>query len=953
MSASRTEVLDDFINWNKVLGWSLVVFAALLASAFGAAPEGSNGFSVPNLLGPIGTFLRDLVVRPFGVASFFVCFVLVHVGQRFLVGRHPGSPITRVMGTLVAVICLGAFFQALAPEKSFPGGEVPMGGILGHWLYQQVAPGLGGAMLFGLTSGLASLAAIILATDDLVAEFLRGVRPNPLRDERATGDLDPALESDDGAVGTAVLENEAEDLAGEVDVVSEEEALAVAEPAPAPAKKRRKAARKKTALVEETEEASAAASEEEVAEAAPAPRIKVRETEEVSASRALDAEAPTTEEDLTDEESASVTAPATETDETAADDASAEDGEWEWDETEGSEEEGEWEEGEEEGEWEEDGEWAEGDEEGEWEEEEAWEDEAEPAQAEGATEEEAAADEAPAAGDEPSSDDDQLPFDPDPAPSPGHDSVEPEVAPPARPRIRGESAAGGDGLQIIRLDRGEGIKKRDKYPLPPLEALAEPKYLKHRESNEILTKKAGDLVETLADFGVEAQVPEIERGPVITRFDLTLARGTRIAKVTNLADDVALKLGVGRVRIAPVSGKSALGVEVPNADRETVYLRDVAVATESKLAKTAIPLYLGKDSSGVPLVEDLASTPHLLIAGRTGAGKSVFVNSLILSILLTRRPEDVRLIMIDPKKVELEVYQEIPHLLTPVESNAKRATKILEWAVDQMEERYELLSACGVRHLTSYNKLTKKVRDEKLSRIYPEDVLPHLPEKMPYMVIIVDELADLMMAAGKEVENAIARLAQKARAVGIHVVLATQRPSTDVITGLIKSNLPARIAFQTRTGIDSRTILDRYGAEKLLDKGDMLYLSSKSDDPKRIQGPFVSDAEVEAVVDYLRETASPFYARKLEQVNGSEGTVAEAAARDELFDQAVEVVMTTGQASASFLQRRLQVGYARGSRLIDLMSEAGIVSEHRGSKAREILISPEQWEEMRGQSASG
>ncbi|NRA97819.1 MAG: DNA translocase FtsK, partial [Planctomycetes bacterium] len=430
-------------------------------------------------------------------------------------------------------------------------------------------------------------------------------------------------------------------------------------------------------------------------------------------------------------------------------------------------------------------------------------------------------------------------------------------------------------------------------------------------------------------------------------FDLILERGTKISKITGLADDLALALGVTRVRIAPVKGKSALGVEIPNKKRETVFLRELAVAQDLSKRKIAIPLFLGKDASCHPFVEDLATTPHLLIAGRTGAGKSVFVNNLILSILLTRYPEECRLIMIDPKKVELEVYQDIPHLLTKVESSPKKATKILEWAVNQMEERYELLAAVGVRHLTSYNKLTKPARREKLLKLYSEEEVGKIPEHLPYVVIIVDELADLMMASGKEVEQAIARLAQKARAVGIHVVLATQRPSTDVITGLIKSNLPARIGFQTRTGIDSRTILDRYGAEKLLDRGDMLYLSSTSDDPRRVQGPFVSDDEVDRVVKYLKENATPLYTHQLEQVQSGGGEIACILDSDELFEQAVDVMFSSGMASASGLQRRLRVGYARASRLIDLMADAGIVSEHRGSKAREILMSPEQWEEIR------
>lgn len=520
------------------------------------------------------------------------------------------------------------------------------------------------------------------------------------------------------------------------------------------------------------------------------------------------------------------------------------------------------------------------------------------------------------------------------------------------PKIRQAAAPVlADGIEVIRLSRDPKLRGKEKYELPAVKLLQEPVYLEQRESDEEIQAKAAALELALLDFGVTAKVEEIVRGPVITRFDISIARGTKISKVTSLADELAMAMGVARVRIAPVKGKPVLGAEIPNRERETVFLRELILATDLRKGKIVIPLFLGKDAAGQPIIEDLATTPHLLIAGRTGAGKSVFVNNLILSILFTRYPEEVRLIMIDPKKVELEVYQDIPHLLTKVESSPKKATKILEWAVNHMEERYELLAATGVRHVSSYNKLPKAQRLEKLVKVMTPDEAEKQPDHLPYIVIIVDELADLMMVAGKDVEQAIARLAQKARAVGIHVVLATQRPSIDVITGLIKSNLPARIAFQTRTGIDSRTILDRYGAEKLLDKGDMLYLSATSDDPKRIQGPFVSDAEVERAVEYLREKATPQYTHHFEQVGSPTPEGAAGSERDELFDQAVELVISSGQASASYLQTRMQVGYARARRLIDLMGEAGIVSEHRGSKAREILITPEQWEEMRQKAA--
>jgi S-DNA-T family DNA segregation ATPase FtsK/SpoIIIE len=562
-----------------------------------------------------------------------------------------------------------------------------------------------------------------------------------------------------------------------------------------------------------------------------------------------------------------------------------------------------------------------------------------------ATEDEDAA--PPVAKGDADEDDDEAPAKKDPAAP----AIEP--VPPKMVRIRDSQPAKTDakGVTVINLARDPKLKGKEKYDLPPLSLLVDPHHGKERESDEELQTKAQHLIQVLADFDVQAEVDEIERGPVITRYDLNLARGTKISRVTGLADDLGMGLGVGRVRIAQVKGKAALGVEIPNRFRETVFLKEIALAAATeKNAKMAIPLFLGKDSSGNPIIEDLATTPHLLIAGRTGAGKSVFVNSLVLSILLTRYPEEVRIIMIDPKRVELEVYQEIPHLLTRVESDPKKATLILEWAVTQMEERYALLSAAGVRTITAYNKLGKQTRKELLSRFYSEDEIDKLPDSMPYVVIIVDELADLMMSAGKEVEQAIARLAQKARAVGIHVVLATQRPSTDVITGLIKSNMPARIAFQTRTGIDSRTILDRQGAEKLLDKGDLLYLAATSDDPRRCQGPFVSDEEVNNVVAYLRENASTQYTQSVIQVGATTAAPSDADEQDELFEKAVEIVLDSKQASTSWIQRQLSVGYARAGRLIDLMAEAGYISGPRGSKPREILITSEQWKELKNRN---
>jgi DNA segregation ATPase FtsK/SpoIIIE, S-DNA-T family len=513
-----------------------------------------------------------------------------------------------------------------------------------------------------------------------------------------------------------------------------------------------------------------------------------------------------------------------------------------------------------------------------------------------------------------------------------------------------------NAVTVINLSRDPKLKGKEKYDLPPLALLTEPKPPAERETDEQLQEKALGLMEALGDFGVSAQVEEVVRGPVITRYDLNLERGTRISRVTSLAEDLAMSLGVPRVRIAQVRGKSALGVEIPNRFRETVWLREIALAvTEAQQKKIAIPLFLGKDSSGRPIIEDLATMPHLLVAGRTGAGKSVFINSLILSILLTRYPEEVRLIMVDPKKVELEVYQDVPHLLTRVESDPKKAQAILDWAVQQMEERYALLSCTGVRHLRDYNKMERTKRTDALKKHYSDGEIEKLPDTMPYVVIIVDELADLMMASGRAVEQSIARLAQKARAVGIHVVVATQRPSVDVITGLIKANMPSRIAFQTKSAVDSRTILDSMGAEKLLDKGDMLYSSSASGDaPMRAQGPFVSDDEVHAVVDYLVENAAPMYTHHLIQVGAGEARPGEdggaSSGEDERFTEAVEAALEAGQISTSWLQRTMGLGYARAGRIVDRMTELGYLSGPNGSKPRDVLISRDQWNEMKAKA---
>ncbi len=476
---------------------------------------------------------------------------------------------------------------------------------------------------------------------------------------------------------------------------------------------------------------------------------------------------------------------------------------------------------------------------------------------------------------------------------------------------------------------------------------------------ELLAEKAQEaaivLERTFEEFGLNVRVSEVDTGPVVTQFELKLEAGLRVSKVQALEDDIAIALRVPSVRVvSPIPGKNTVGVEVPNEKQVLVRLRELIESTGENVEEMAIPIFLGKDVSGRPLVIDMAKMPHLLIAGRTGTGKSVCLNTLILSMLMTRSPEEVKMLMIDPKMVELSPYKNIPHLMHPVITDMKKAEAVLGWAVDQMEDRYKLLAKCGVRHLDSYNKLGK---DEVLNRmgidpLDPEQMLDaeDVPEKMPYIVIIADEMADMMMTSGKDVEGHIIRLAQKSRAVGIHLVLATQKPTVDVITGLIKSNLPARISFQVASKSDSRVVLDESGAERLLGNGDMLYLAPGTSSITRAQGAFVSSEEIDEVIDYL-SNYEPQYNEELAKLETAENKpLANAESirkKDDLYEEAIDVVIREGRGSVSLLQRALGIGYGRGARLIDYMAEDGIVGEYNGSQAREVLYSPEEWEEVK------
>jgi len=494
------------------------------------------------------------------------------------------------------------------------------------------------------------------------------------------------------------------------------------------------------------------------------------------------------------------------------------------------------------------------------------------------------------------------------------------------------------------------------YELPPLDLLLPNEEICYEEHEKEVLRKAKILEKTFKNFGFNVRVVEIETGPVIAQYEIELEAGLRLAKISNLADDLAIALRVPSVRIvAPIPGKNTVGIEVPNENRQLVRLREVIEETNGRAKRMKIPIYLGKDVAGNPLTIDLTSLPHLLIAGRTGTGKSVCLNSIIVSILMSRGPDEVRMLMIDPKMVELNGYSKLPHLMHPVVTDMRKAEAILAWAVDKMEERYQLLSRAGVRHVSVYNQLGEEELRERI-RPESEEMWKQVPRQLPFIVIVADELADLMMTSGKEVEQHIIRLAQKSRAVGIHLILATQKPTVDVITGLIKSNLPARIAFQVASRTDSRVVLDEMGADKLLGNGDMLFLSPGTSMLLRGQGTYLSDDEITRVVDYVG-TDNPQFAGELMQLKTKEELEAVAAGgglknRDELYETAVDIVVRERRGSVSLLQRALGIGYGRAARLVDFMAEDGIVGEYNGSQAREVMISIEDWEAMSAKSGA-
>ncbi len=472
----------------------------------------------------------------------------------------------------------------------------------------------------------------------------------------------------------------------------------------------------------------------------------------------------------------------------------------------------------------------------------------------------------------------------------------------------------------------------DNYLLPPVKLL-DPLPQQARGDREDLKKDGEKLIDTLNSFNIPCKILQISKGPTITRYEIQPAPGIKVSRITALSNDLALALASSEIRMeAPIPGKSAIGIEVPNRAKTNVYLRSLIESREYKTAETNLPFAIGKDIGGKNIIASIDKMPHLLIAGATGSGKSVCINSLIMSILFKARPDEVKLILVDPKVVELSIYNGIPHLLIPVVTDPRKAANALNWAVMEMTNRYKIFAQNGVREIDSYNeKMTKEGKD-----------------KMPKIVIIIDELADLMAVASAEVEEYITRIAQLARACGMHLVIATQRPSVDVITGVIKANIPSRIAFAVSSHIDSRTILDTGGAEKLLGKGDMLYYPIGLPKPVRIQGTFISDDEIRRVVDFIKDQQIEIKASKQSEIIKEIESQTSDDEEDEYLEQAIDMVVNDGQASVSYIQRKFKVGYARAARIIDQLEKRGIVGGHEGSKPRKVLITKEELDQMRG-----
>lgn len=534
-----------------------------------------------------------------------------------------------------------------------------------------------------------------------------------------------------------------------------------------------------------------------------------------------------------------------------------------------------------------------------------------------------------------------------PKPAPAAQPL-PPVEIPEQPEKLKKADVQLEAAQIAQ-EIGQQEPQKPEYEFPPVSLLKAGSGQSH-DGTEEMRQNAERLSDTLQSFGIEAHIINVTRGPSVTRYELELQRGVKLSKVTNLADDIALALGASGVRIAAIPDKiSVVGIEVPNRIVSVVMAREVIDSPEFEKCKSRVSFAVGKDIGGNRIIGDIGKLPHLLIAGTTGSGKSVCMNSLIISLLYKAKPEEVKLIMIDPKMVELGIYNGIPHLLIPVVTDPKKAAGSLQWAVTEMMRRYRMMADAGVRDLESYNKQARASADDEL-------------EPMPQIVVVIDELADLMLVAAKEVEESICRIAQMGRASGIHLVIATQRPSADVITGLMKANIPSRIAFAVASAMESRIILDTAGAEKLVGKGDMLYAPLGQGKPKRVQGCFITDDEVQEVVSFVKASSEAEYSDSVmaeidkkaaesgKTGSGSSGSTAaetDGSDGDEMLPAAVDVILETGQASVSMLQRRLKLGYARAARIMDEMEERGIVGPFEGSKPRQLLITREQWQAIK------
>ena len=484
------------------------------------------------------------------------------------------------------------------------------------------------------------------------------------------------------------------------------------------------------------------------------------------------------------------------------------------------------------------------------------------------------------------------------------------------------------------------------YQFPGMDLLEEPEGDFTEAMADIVREQGESLEMAMREYKIEGEVVGIDSGPVITLFEVRLAPGTKVARITAVDSDLARALKAPNIRIVPnMAGKDTVGIEVPNVQKERVRLKELMSADRAKLEKMKLPMFLGKDASGNPLVQDLNAMPHMLIAGTTGSGKSVCMNSIIMSFLFTKRPDELKLVLVDPKMVEMSMFKSIPHLMCPVVTEMNKAAQILEWAVTKMDERYELLAEVGVRDIGSYNSLGWEEIKERLD-VEDEMEAARIPKKLPYLVFVIDELADLMMT-NKEVEGSIVRIAQKARAVGIHLILATQRPQANVVTGLIKSNMPSRVCMKVASGMDSRIVLDAKGGELLLGHGDMLFLSPRSSELVRAQGTLVDDSEIRKTVKFLKTVSQQAFEPQLVQIKDGGDASALDEERDPLFNDAVLVVLDTGRGSVSLLQRRLTIGYSRASRMIEQMEASGILGHHKTAQAREVLISPEEWEAMK------